>query len=400
MARGPRASNRGTVGPGSYGERMRLLHTSDWHLGRTFHGQNLLPDQEAVLTALADLAVAHRVDAVLISGDLYDRAVPSPEAVQTASRILARIRAAGITVVAIAGNHDSAPRLGAFTDFLAAGGLHLGAAAADVGTPAVLPDPDGDVVIYPIPFLEPDLLRGRWGLPAGSGHEAVLARAMELVRADLAARPPGTRSVVLAHAFVVGGRAGGSERSIAVGGVESVGAEIFAGFDYVALGHLHRPQVLADRIRYSGSPLPYSFSEADHDKGVWLVDLDAAGGVSATRLTLPTIRRLVCRRGRLAEILDTEPDLADAYLSVELTDPVRPVDPMRRLREVLPYTLVATWVGGTPAAASGPATPTARTGRDDAGLLAEFVRDACGRPPSAAERDLLDEALRALRVPA
>ncbi|HOZ56814.1 MAG TPA: exonuclease SbcCD subunit D [Nakamurella multipartita] len=379
---------------------MRLLHTSDWHLGRTFHGQNLLPDQEAVLTALADLAAEHRVDAVLISGDLYDRAVPSPEAVQTASRILARIRAAGITVVAIAGNHDSAPRLGAFTDFLAAGGLHLGAAAADVGTPAVLPDPDGDVVIYPIPFLEPDLLRSGWALPAGSGHEAVLARAMDLVRADLAARPPGTRSVVLAHAFVVGGRAGGSERSIAVGGVESVSADLFAGFDYVALGHLHRPQVLADRIRYSGSPLPYSFSEADHEKGVWLVDLDAVGGVSATRLTLPTIRRLVCRRGRLAEILDTEPDLADAYLSVELTDPVRPVDPMRRLREVLPYTLVATWVGGSPAPAAWPAAPAVRTGHDDADLLHDFVRDACGRPASTAERDLLDEALRALRIPA
>ena len=182
--------------------------------------------------------------------------------------------------------------------------------------------------------------------------------------------------------------------------MESVSADLFAGFDYVALGHLHRPQVLADRIRYSGSPLPYSFSEADHEKGVWLVDLDAVGGVSATRLTLPTIRRLVCRRGRLAEILDTEPDLADAYLSVELTDPVRPVDPMRRLREVLPYTLVATWVGGSPAPAAWPAAPAVRTGHDDADLLHDFVRDACGRPASTAERDLLDEALRALRIPA
>jgi len=157
---------------------------------------------------------------------------------------------------------------------------------------------------------------------------------------------------VLAHAFVVGGLAGGSERSIAVGGVESVSADVFAGFDYVALGHLHRSQVVDDRIRYSGSPLPYSFSESDHDKAVWLVDLDAAGEVSATRLALPTIRRLVSVRGRLAEVLDTDPDLADAYLSVELTDPVRPVDPMRRLRDAFPHTLVATWVGASPAAVS------------------------------------------------
>ena len=282
---------------------------------------------------------------------------------QAASRILSRIRAAGIAVVAIAGNHDSAPRLGAFTDFLAAGGLHLGACVAERRRRRrCLPIPTATVVVYPVPFLEPDLAAGPAGtLPARSGHQAVLARAMDLVRADLAARPPGTRSVVLAHAFVVGGLAGGSERSIAVGGVESVSADVFAGFDYVALGHLHRPQVLADRIRYSGSPLPYSFSEAAQDKAVWLVDLDAAGVVSATRLALPTIRRLVSVRGRLAEILDTEPDLADAYLSVELTDPVRPVDPMRRLRDVLPHTLVATWVGGSPPArsAAGDRSPAA-----------------------------------------
>jgi exonuclease SbcD len=223
---------------------------------------------------------------------------------------------------------------------------------------------------------------------------------MDLVRADLSARPPGTRSIVLVHAFVVGGLAGGSERSIAVGGVESVSADIFAGFDYVALGHLHRPQVLSDRIRYSGSPLPYSFSEAAHEKGVWLVDLDGVGAVSATRLALPTIRRLVSVRGRLAEILDTEPDLADAYLSVELTDPVRPVDPMRRLRDVLPHTLVATWVGGAPTCSPWPSAGGSRSGRDDTALLHDFVLDARGRPPSPAERDLLDEALDALRMPA
>lgn len=378
---------------------MRLLHTSDWHLGRTFHGQDLLADQEAVLGALTDLAVRHRVDAVLISGDLYDRAVPSPDAVQAASRILSRIRAAGVTVVAIAGNHDSGPRLGAFTDFLAAGGLHLGTRADTVGDPVVLRDRDGDVMVYPIPFLEPDLLRARWDLPAGCGHQQVLARAMDRVRADLATRPAGTRSVVLAHAFVVGGLAAGSERSIAVGGVEAVGAEVFTGIDYVALGHLHRGQVVDDRIRYSGSPLPYSFAEAAQEKGVWLVDLDATGAVQSSRLPLPTIRRMVSVRGRLAEILDTDPDLADAYLSVELTDESRPVDSMRRLREVFPHTLVATWVGEQSAPAPAQRRDAVTPG-DDAGLVLEFLRDACGRPPSPGERELVGEALTALRATA
>ena len=384
---------------------MRLLHTSDWHLGRTFHGQNLLADQEAVLTALADLAVEHRVDAVLISGDLYDRAVPSPDAVQAASRILSRIGAAGVAVVAIAGNHDSAPRLGAFTDFLAAGGLHLGTRADAVGQPVVLADRHGEVAVYPVPFLEPDLLRARWDLPAGCGHQQVLARAMDRVRADLAGRPPGTRSVVLAHAFVVGGLAAGSERSIAVGGVEAVSADVFGGIDYVALGHLHRSQVVGERIRYSGSPLPYSFYEAAQDKGAWLVDLDATGSVTATRLTLPRIRRMVSVRGRLAEILDTDPDLADAYLSVELTDEVRPVDPMRRLRETFPHTLVATWVGdgavpSPPPSRVAPAAGNDGDDGDDGGLVLDFLRAAWGRAPSATERELIDEAMTAVRATA
>src|SRR4051794_12384409 len=255
-----RASIPGTVGPSSYLDHMRLLHTSDWHLGRTFHGQSLLADQETVLSALADLAAEHQVDAVLIAGDLYDRAVPSPESVQCATRVLAKIRAAGSNIIVISGNHDSAPRLGAFADFLAAGGLHLRTAAAGVGTPVLLADPAGPVAFYPVPYLEPDLARGMWELPAPASHQHVLTKALQEARVDLAGRPAGTRSVVLAHAFVVGASLGGSERSIAVGGVESVTAEIFDGFDYVALGHLHSPQVITDRIRYSGSPLPYSFS--------------------------------------------------------------------------------------------------------------------------------------------
>ncbi|MEP6560561.1 MAG: exonuclease SbcCD subunit D [Nakamurella sp.] len=376
---------------------MRLLHTSDWHLGRTFHGQSLLADQETVLGALADLAVEHDVDAVLISGDLYDRAVPSPEAVQCATRVLARIRAAGSSIIVISGNHDSAPRLGAFAEFLAAGGLYLRTATRGVGTPVLLSDSAGPVAFYPVPYLEPDLARGIWELPAPASHQHVLTKALEQARADLAARPAGTRSVVLAHAFVVGARAGGSERSIAVGGVESVTAEIFTGFDYVALGHLHSAQIVADRIRYSGSPLPYSFSEAGQQKSAWLVDLDAAGGVQTRRLDLPVVRRLAIVRGTMAEILGRGSDLVDAYLSVELTDQIRPLDPMRRLREVCPHTLVAAWV---------PDVPTGQTTnrrapigqRSDSLLLTDFVRDARGTEPTQRESDWLQDSLAAERL--
>ncbi len=263
---------------------MRLLHTSDWHLGRTFHGHSLLADQEAVLGAIAGMVTAERVDVVVIAGDLYDRAVPSPETVQAASRLLAGIRRAGAEIVAIAGNHDSAPRLGAFGEFLSTGGLHLGTDVGSIGRPVALADEHGPVLFYLIPYLEPDLVRDAWAIPAPAGHQAVLAAAMDRVRADLAGQNATVRSVVVAHAFVVGAAAGGSERSIAVGGVEAVTADVFDGVDYAALGHLHRPQALSPRVRYPGSPMPYAFSEAGQEKSVLLVDLAADGAVAARSL--------------------------------------------------------------------------------------------------------------------
>jgi exonuclease SbcD len=375
---------------------MRMIHTSDWHLGRTFHGRSLLADQEVVLGALADLAADHRADVVVISGDLYDRAVPSPEAVQCATRILARIRAAGSAIVMISGNHDSAPRLGAFADFLAVGGLHVRSSIRDCARPVLLDDLDGPVAVYALPYLEPDLARGVWELSGPVGHQQVMAEALRQVRSDLDSRAPGTRSVVLAHAFVVGGAASGSERSIAVGGVESVTSDLFDGFDYVALGHLHRAQVIGERIRYSGSPLPYAFSEADQRKGVWLVDLAADGAVEVERLELPQVRRLATVTGALAEVLVSYPHLADAYLSVELTDPVRPLEPMRQLRERFPYVLVAQW---TPEQVTGLSSVRVMTGRrTDGDLLVDFVTDARGTAPSARERSLLERSVVAERL--
>ena len=376
---------------------MRLIHTSDWHLGRTFHGQSLLADQEVVLSALADLAAEHGADVVLLSGDLYDRAVPSPEAVQCATRILARLRDAGIAVVAISGNHDSAPRLGAFTDFLAVGGLHLRTAFAAAGEPVMLSDDAGPVAVYPIPYLEPDLARGVWDLPSPAGHQHVMKAALTRVRSDLGSRAPGTRSVVLAHAFVVGAAPAGSERSIAVGGVESVTADLFDGFDYVALGHLHRAQVVSHRVRYCGSPLPYAFSEAGQRKGVWLIDLDAGGGAEIEQLELPEVRRLATIRGLMDDILHGYSDLVDAYLSIELTDLVRPLEPMRRLRERFPHALVTQW---SPAQPDGPAGTTGAPNghRADGLLLTDFVMAVRGSEPTPGERVLLQQSLVAERL--
>lgn len=379
---------------------MRLLHTSDWHIGRTFHGQDLLADQQEVLGALAGLVAEHQVDVVLVSGDIYDRAVPSADAMQVAAGAVSAIRAAGAQIVAISGNHDSAPRLGVFTDVLAHGGLHLSTSAKDVGVPVLLSDEHGPVVIYPIPYLEPEVVRSILGLqPAAKpiGHQTVMTAAMDKIRTDLAGRPPGTRSVALAHAFVVGGTASGSERSIAVGGVESVAAAVFDGIDYVALGHLHGRQRLSDRLRYSGSPLPYSFTESGHRKGAWLVDLAADGSVTAEWLDLPVVRSLATVRGTLDEVLSAHDEFTEHYLAIELTDRVRPVEPMRRLREKFPFALTVSWEsdGAVPAAA---AFPSATTAVPDEQIIEAFLADCRGEGAAPEEKQLIAAALAELRA--
>src|SRR5215218_7059374 len=259
---------------------MRLLHTSDWHLGRSLHGTDLLAEQEAVL--------AQQVDAVLVAGDVYDRAVPPADATAVLDRALTRLRAAGAQVVLTPGNHDSARRLGFGSGLFAAAGVHVRAETPRLDEPVLLADRHGEVAIYGIPYLEPEVARHELGLPEARGHEAVLREAMERIRTDLFLRP-GARSVVLAHAFVGGAEPSESERDICVGGVDRVPEGVFDGVDYVALGHLHRPQSLTDRMRYSGSPLPYSFAEAGHEKQAWLVDLDANGlsGVRPVPLPVP-----------------------------------------------------------------------------------------------------------------
>src|SRR5207249_1653607 len=166
----------------------------------------------------------------------------------------------------------------------------------------------------------------------------ILDAAMSRIRADIAERP-GARTVVLAHAFVVGGEATGSERSISVGGVETVPLSAFAGIDYVALGHLHSPQTLSESVRYCGSPLPYSFAETSHRKAVWLVDLDATGLRSVQRRDLPLVRGLSRLSGTLDELLSAAnySEAEDHYVSATLTDYARPVDAMRKLRERFPH---------------------------------------------------------------
>jgi exonuclease SbcD len=370
---------------------VKILHTSDWHLGRSFHRQGLLDAQGVFVDHLVDTARRERVDLVAISGDVYDRALPPVDAVRLANEALGRLAGLGVPVVITAGNHDSARRLGFAADLIAAAGVHLRTDPERAHVPVLCEDRHGPVAVYGLPYLEPELLREPWKLPERS-HVAVVGEAMGRVRHDLAARP-GTRSVVLAHAWVSGARASDSERDISVGGLAQVPSSVFAGIDYVALGHLHGRQQVSERIRYSGSPLAFSFSEAGHTKGSWLVDLGADGVESAEFVEAPVPRRLAVLRGRLDDLLadPAHASLEDCWLQVTLTDPQRPRAAMERLRSGrFPHTLVLGFAPDRAEAVRRAAPQVA--GRSDRQILDDFVTAVRESPADEAERLLLQAA--------
>lgn len=369
---------------------MRILHTSDWHLGRSFHRADLLDHQAVFIDHLVEVVRAEGVDLVVVSGDVYDRALPPVDAVRLADEAIARLAATRARVVISSGNHDSARRLGFGARVMDAAGVHVRTDPAQVGVPLLIDDTHGRVAVHAIPFLDPDAVRERWDLPVRS-HEAALGAAMDRVRADLAGRSD-TRSVVLAHAFVAGAQPSESERDISVGGVQRVPKSVFDGIDYVALGHLHGAHTLTDRLRYSGSPLAYSFSEAAHAKGSWLVDLDATGGVQAQFVPAPVPRRLARLRGTLADLL-TDPGLAvheDAWVEATLSDETRPRGAMDRLRQRFPHALVLGFdlPAARPATAAAPPLP----GRSAHDVTLDFVAHVRGTGADAAEAALLATA--------
>jgi exonuclease SbcD len=370
---------------------VRILHTSDWHLGRSFHRVDLLGAQAGHLDHLVEVIRAERVDVVLVAGDVYDRALPRVDAVQLLDESLHRLTAAGAHVILSSGNHDSPRRLGFGSRLLGAAGVHVRTDPARVGEPVLLADGNGPVAFYPLPYLEPALVAD--DLAAERTHPAVLAAAMAAVRADAATRP-GVRTVVGAHAFVTGGVASDSERELAVGGLGQVGVAALAGADYVALGHLHGRQQLAEAVRYSGSPLAFSFSEADHRKGSWLVTLGPAGLESVEPVPAPVPRPLARVRGPLAELLADPRHAAaeSAWCQVTLTDAVRPAGPMEQLRRRFPHVLELKLA---PAPLEGEdAGYTARiAGRSDLDVCCGFLEHVRQRPAAKGESGLFAQAL-------
>ncbi|WP_327129999.1 exonuclease SbcCD subunit D (plasmid) [Streptomyces sp. NBC_01343] len=379
---------------------MRLLHTSDWHLGRTFYRESLIGAQRSFLDHLLTVVREREVDAVLVAGDIYDRAIPSLDAVALYDHALNSLADLRVPAVMISGNHDSPQRLGVTSRLIERAGIHLRTDPATCHTPAILHDAHGPVAFYGLPYLEPLLTREELAADRPT-HEAVLGAAMDRVRADLTTRPAGTRSVVLAHAFVTGGHTSDSERDITAGGIPTVTATVFDGIDYVALGHLHRPQKVTDRIRYSGSPLAYSFSEAGYAKTTWLVDLDADADLTAEAIPCPRPQILDTLTGRLDALLKDHryAHLHDAWLHITLTDPQRPINAMDRLRTRFPHTVQLTFAPENDGS-HDTATYTERTRHRTAlEITVGFVGHVRGgHAPTPAEHALLRQAVEATRL--
>lgn len=381
-------------------ESVKILHTSDWHIGRTFHQHSTADALASVLDALVDLVRDHEVDVVVVAGDVFDSSTPSAAAVEELDRVLLALRATGAAVVVSSGNHDSPARLGAKAAFARESGVHIITRPEDHATPVTIEDQHGPVHFYGVPYLEPALIRHRWPDQKLTNQATAVGFALDNIRADLAQRE-GTRSVVLAHTFVAGaeGESCESERAITtgdltVGGVDRVAKSAFRGITYAALGHIHGRSTLEPHLRYSGAPLHLSFSEQGKPRGAWLVDLDADGLGAVEWLDLPIPRPLVTITGTLDELLG-DPTLSvheSHWVRAILTDVSRPLDPMRKLQRRFEHCALLDFRPShvdTGATRNDPGRLEKMTDQQIMADFLAFVRN--GEGPSEAEEAILDD---------
>lgn len=372
---------------------MRFLHTSDWHLGRIFHGVHLTEDQAYVLAQFIELIKETKPDCVIIAGDVYDRAVPPPEAVQLLDEVLSKILLDYKTpVLMIAGNHDSAERLGFGSRLLAGQGLHVAGLVMAPLQPVILEDEHGPVYFVLLPFAEPLLVRENLNEPAVVDHHTAMQAMLDQALTQV---PPGVRKVAVAHIFAAGGQVTESERPLSVGGTSQVRPEIFAPFAYTALGHLHQSQQAGSpAVRYSGSLLKYSFAEAEQTKGINVVDIDALGGVTVERISLQPKRDVRCINGLFAEVSKgpSGSENAEDYVLVTLEDAAPILDAHARLREVYPNMLAMQYARIEKFSQNTRTTAEQRR-LGEKELFAAFFEQATGLPLTAEESAGFDETL-------
>ena len=387
---------------------MKILHTSDWHLGRSFGSVSLHETQVAFCEWLLETAVAENVELLVVAGDLYDRPIPPTESVRLWRRTLLDFASAGIKVVAIAGNHDGADRVSAFDGLTDRMGVHIRGGFDRVGETLTIDDEFGPVDFLIVPFLDPVLTPPVWRTELSDAelkrdHEGVIRLALS----KFAESRRSDRSVVVSHAFVSGvsePKISESEKRLSIGAAEMVPADVFDGHSYVALGHLHRPQsIQLENIRYSGTPLPYSFSETD-PKSVVLVDLHADGTVDFECIPVPLGRQVVKISGTIDHLLaSTEFDsFVEHFVLAELTDTDYVTDARDRLSARFPHVVEIRLVGVDRVDVdpildeSGAIIPRSRLEPLEAAVA--FWTEFGGSEPSSDEAAVLVDAFEVIRT--
>ncbi len=375
---------------------MKFIHTSDWHIGRLFQNIALLDDQLYVLQQVKSYAIEHKVDAVIIAGDIFDRSVPPAEAVDALNNFLEQLTIElSIPVILISGNHDSAKRLGFGAKHMQQAGLHILSNLTDITKPITIESDTGPVNFYGIPYHDPVEVREAFDCDVKTYDEAHI----HLVDRINAVRSTDIPSVLISHCFIDGADESESERPLSIGGADRVSYDPLKSFDYVALGHLHAPQYKGfEHIRYSGSLLKYSFSEYKQKKGVTLVEVGQTGLVSHQHLALTPQHDLRVLEGTLAGILDdaTTDTHKQDYLLIKLTDKNDILDPMGQLRQVYPNTLQLERTQFTFASGSRLVADVGLK-RTEQQVFTDFFEQVTGNELSEAQQTLLLETIQQVK---
>ena len=401
---------------------MRFLHTADWHLGRIFYGQYLTDDQAYVLEhQFFTILKEEKIDGILLAGDVFDRAVPPIEAIELWDAIITRLAMDfKVPLFVVSGNHDGAERLEVGRSMLSRSGIHIWGSPHHALQPFEFESSDGKVAICPMPFSEPRRIGDALGLSASESKTVdtdiaddtlfsyVDDKEQETSELNLhnydqmyqawsdylyKQLPKRMRSIAISHAFVMGGEVGGSERTLSVGGSEQVSPHIFKNFHYTALGHLHGPQRMgADHIRYSGSPLKYSFDEHAQKKSFTIIDLDTKGKVDISTIPVEAKRDVVILEGYFEDLLNNkalQTKHKDDYVQARLLDTMPIMDGMAKLRQVYHRCMTIELAGRivTPVADMGDAVFKEL---DERQLFNQFAETVWKEPLTEAEQSYID----------
>ena len=371
---------------------MKFLHLADLHLGKRVNGFSMLEDQAHILRQILAILDGEQPDGVLIAGDVYDKSVPSVEAVGLLDGFLTELRTRGVPVLLISGNHDSPERLAFGGRVMDSCGIHISPVYDGALAPVTLHDTFGPVHVWLLPFVKPAHVR-RWFPDADiESYTDAVAEAVAHMDIDTAAR-----NVLVTHQFVTGGTRSGSE-DLSVGGTDNVDSGVFAPFDYVALGHLHGAQRIGrETIRYAGSPLKYSFSEARQHKSVTVVTLGEKGDVQVRTVALTPLRELREIRGSYDELTARSfyehTTYRSDYLHLILTDEQDVFDAMSRLRTIYPYLMTLDYDNARTRAAGGMSAPAETEQRTPLELFEALYARQNHQPMSEVQREYIAQLM-------